>query len=363
MQKILFTPFTINGLTFKNRTIRSATNDYLADRETGTVTSRQIDLYTELARGKVGGIISGFLFIHPSGKSSPGQTGIFSDNHVSGLSELTRAVHKEGGKIIAQLVHGGRQARPKYCGGEVIAPSKVEDTKTRIIPREMTEKEIHTMVQWFIDGAVRSKEAGFDGIQLHGAHGYLLSQFISPHTNRRQDSYGGTTENRCRILIDIIQGIREKLGDKYPLMIKLNTDDFIPGGLVKNESARVAEILDRNGIDAIEISGGMVESEGSPTTRKDINSPEEEAYFKEYADAVRSHVKCPLILVGGIRSIDIMENILSRNSADMVALCRPFIREPDLIRKLEIGEQTKAACISCNKCFNPRGLACPYRED
>ena len=361
MKDTLFSPIQMGTLETPNRFVRSATNDYMADND-GRITGRQIELYRRLAEGGIGLIITGFLYVHPTGKASPGQTGIYSDDHIPGLRSLTDTVHKAGSIIAAQIVHGGRQARPKICGGEAIAPSAVEDTKTKVRPREMSGDEVESVIRWFVDASVRVQKAGFDAVQLHAAHGYLLSQFISPHTNRRNDHWGGTAEKRSRIIFAILQKVREAAGQGYPVFIKLNVKDFLPGGLDIRESLPLAVSLDKAGIDAIEISGGMMEAEGTPTVQTDILSPDREAYFRMFAEQIKPEIQCPLILVGGIRSARVMEQLIQNGTADMVSMCRPFIREPDLVAKFQQNKE-KADCISCNKCFNPRGIRCPHVED
>ena len=360
MKDVLFSPIQIGTLKIPNRFVRSATNDYMADND-GCITSRQIELYRQLAEGGIGLIISGFLYVHPTGKASPGQTGIYSDDHIPGLRSIADTVHKAGSIIAAQIVHGGRQARPRICGGEAIAPSAVEDTKTKVQPREMSRGEVESVIQWFVDASVRAQKAGFDAVQLHAAHGYLLSQFISPHTNRRDDDWGGTAEKRSRIIFDILRKIRETAGQDFPVFIKLNVKDFLPGGLDIHESLPLAVSLDKAGIDAIEISGGMVEAEGTPMAQTGILSPDREAYFRMFAEQIKPVIRCPLILVGGIRSVKVMEQLIQEGTADMVSMCRPFIREPDLVSQLQKGKE-KGDCISCNKCFNPRGIRCPHVE-
>jgi len=359
MNNPLFTPITIGKMEIPNRFVPSATNAYMADKE-GFVTKRQLGLYSALAEGGTGLIITGLLCVHLSGKSGPGQTGINTADHVSGLQRLADAVHTGRSKIVGQIAHGGRQARPKQCGGETIAPSAVEDTKTGIIPREMTPEEIRQTIQWFAEAAVRCKKAGLDAVQLHAAHGYLLSQFISPHTNRRIDEWGGSPDNRCRILLEIVRGIRDSCGPDFPVLAKMNVCDFLPKGISLEDSIYTARALDDAGIDAIEISGGMVEAEGTPMARTGIDSPEKEGYFLPFAEKIKPVLSCPLILVGGLRSMQVMEEAVSSGRTDMVSLCRPFIREPNLVERFRSGAAQTAGCISCNRCFNPRGISCPH---
>ncbi len=361
-ESILFSPVKLNSLEIKNRFVRSATNEYMADPE-GHVTERLVHIYRGLAEGGAGLIITGFMYVHPSGKSSPGQTGIYSDELIPGLKEITDTVHEAGdgggeARVVAQIVHGGRQVRAKYAHGDIIAPSAITDKKTGITPREMIEEEIESAIGWFTDAIIRAKESGFDGVQLHCAHGYLLSQFHSPYTNRRADRWGGSLENRTRITVELVRKARDRVGEDFPILIKMNASDFIDGGIDLPESIEVARILSRNGIDAIEISGGMAESEGNPSVRKDISREEEEAYFRKYAEQIKPAVDIPVILVGGMRSFKVMEEIVQEGIADLLSMSRPFIREPDLVQKFMDGKKDRADCISCSKCFNLRGIRC-----
>jgi 2,4-dienoyl-CoA reductase-like NADH-dependent reductase (Old Yellow Enzyme family) len=248
-----------------------------------------------------------------------------------------------------QIVHAGRQEAPVVRGGEApIAPSAVQEMTYGVVPREMTLAEIKDMIENFAQTVRRVKSAGFDAVQLHGGHGYLISNFISPYTNRRTDEYGGDTARRARFICDIVRRSRELVGD-YPIMIKMNCDDFVPGGLDKEEAARVAAIIAKAGIDCIEITAGIYESR-EQMSRKGINKEEKEAYLRPYAEALRKAVDIPLILVGGMRSPRVIEKVLADGVADMVSVSRPLIREPGLVRRWKEGDLSKAICISCNQC-------------
>jgi 2,4-dienoyl-CoA reductase-like NADH-dependent reductase (Old Yellow Enzyme family) len=227
----------------------------------------------------------------------------------------------------------------------------------------MTTEEIEETIEAFAKVARRAKEAEFDAVQLHAAHGWLLSEFLSPYTNRRTDEYGGTTENRVKIVEDIYKRIVENVGKDFPILIKINVDDFLEGGINLKESKRIAKRLSKRGFAAIETSGCMWEVTTRsreelgwnpvmlPESRTNIRSKDKEAYFLPHAREIRKVIAAPLILVGGIRSLDVIENIMAEGSVDFVALCRPLIRQPDLPNKWlkEIGGLT-ADCISCNGC-------------
>lgn len=351
---MLFEPFNLAGLELKNRIVRSATYERRAD-EDGFVTDSLIEFYETLARGGVGMIITGNALVHPSGRTITQMLCIHSDIYIKGLRRLTKAVHELGGIILLQLVHGGRQSLPILLGGQMpMAPSEVYDPSTKVMPRAMTDAEIWQMIEAFSDAARRARIAGFDGVQIHGAHGYLVSEFLSPHTNRRDDYWGGDEERRFHFVEEVLKAVRREVGNDYPVIIKMNVDDCIEGGLGPDEAIRIAKRLDSLSIDAIEVSGGMYEA-GKKTARLDILKTEDEAYFRDPARLIKREINAPVILVGGIRSRAVMEDILQKGYADLISLSRPLIREPDLPKKLRDGKE-RADCISCNGCMNFRKL-------
>ena len=215
------------------------------------------------------------------------------------------------------------------------------------------EEEIEDLIEAFVFSAGRAVVAGFDGVQIHGAHGYLISQFISPYTNKRDDRWGGSSENRMRFLLEVYRRVRKEVGDDYPLMIKLNSADYIEGGLTIDESSQIAKTLSQEGIDAIEVSGGMAES-GNWMIKPGIKEEKDEAYFLPNARRLREVVDVPLFLVGGLRTPGLMETLLEEGEVDMISLCRPFIREPDLVNRWKSGDRRKADCISCKGCQRER---------
>lgn len=239
-----------------------------------------------------------------------------------------------------------------------VAPSAVRDGSTDLTPRALTEEEIWSLIDAHAAAMGRAKAAGCDGVQIHIAHGYLLSCFLSPYTNRRTDRWGGSLENRCRILQEIMARGRRAVGDKYPVLVKLNsTDGFAGDGyLTLPDAVAAARALAAWGACAIEVSGGHRETRGV-ILRPGILRREQEAYFTEGARAVKAAVDVPVILVGGLRSLAVMEEAVASGAADLVALLRPFVREPDLVNRLQKG-QAKSACVSCNACANPTGLKC-----
>jgi len=221
------------------------------------------------------------------------------------------------------------------------------------MPAELTKEEIRDIIIAFGDGAYRAKVWGFDAVQLHGAHGYLISQFLSPLTNRRTDEYGGSIENRSRFLLETYKNVRESVGSDYPVLIKLNAEDNINGGLGINDAIYVARRLNDAGIDAIEVSAGTPASGKKGPIRIQINKPEKEAYNLELARRIKSAVNCPVMVVGGFRSYEVIEKALNEDNIDYIALGRPLIREAALANRWQKGDRRPATCLSCNRCFKP----------
>lgn len=351
----MFEPVTIKNIRIRNRIARSATYEGMGNH-VGEPSPQIARLYNTLAEGEVGliftsaAIIERFKIPLPEGADMAYPTYIDIDDLIELWKPIVADVKSRGAAIAMQVVHPGRQEAPVLRGGEPpLAPSAVEEKLSGVMPREITIDEIKDVVEKFAQVCRRVKEAGFDAVQLHGGHGYLISNFISPYTNRRTDEYGGDTAARSKFIVDIVGRARELVGEDYPIMIKMNCDDFAPDGLRKEEAARVAAVIEEAGIDCIEITGGIYENADS-TSRKAIRKEEDEAYFLSHAEALRSAVSIPLILVGGFRTPSVVERILEEGVADMVSVCRPLIREPLLIKRWKEGDLEKAKCISCNQC-------------
>ena len=345
----LFETTEINGMQLANRFVRSATWEGMA-AEDGACTTRLVELMAQLTQGGVGLIITGHAYIRQDGQAGPWQLGINKDELINGLREMTHATHNYGGRIILQLAHAGFFAKYKLTGQTPIAPSHVEGI-AKSPRREMTIEKIQDIVETFVKAARRAKEAGFDGVQLHAAHGYLLSQFLSPFFNKRRDLYGGSVENRTRVLLKVLKGIRLAVGPEFPVLIKMNSWDFLKGGLTLDESLKSGIMLQQGGIDGIELSGGTIVSGKSGPSRNGIKSEENEAYFKDAAKVFKEKLDVPIILVGGIRSFQLAEQLIREEYADYISMSRPFIREPDLIKRWKSGDLRKAKCISDNQCF------------
>jgi 2,4-dienoyl-CoA reductase-like NADH-dependent reductase (Old Yellow Enzyme family) len=350
----LFETVRISGMEIKNRFVRSATHD-AATVDPGYVSDKQLILFSDLAAGGVGLIITGIMYVHPMGQLSPFMASICDDVYIPGLKKLTEAVHQYGAKIAIQLYHAGRDA-VRVLGPKnrlALAPSVIkEDPYFEGKYREFTDDEIVGVITAFSDAARRAREAGFDAVQLHGAHGYLLSQFLSPFNNRREDQWGGSIENRSRIHLEILKDIRKKTGEDFPVLIKLGVEDAYPDGLTFADGIKVAKTLAGAGFDALEVSLGMRGNSYEQCEFKTkINKIEKEAYYRDWCRAVKQQVEVPVMMVGGIRSPALMEEIIAAGDADFISLSRPLIREPNIINAWQKGETQKSACISCNKCL------------
>lgn len=360
----LFESSEINGMKLKNRFVRSATWEGMASPD-GAVTPKLIETMSALAKGGVGLIISGHAYIRQDGQASPWQLGVYKDELITGLREMAAAVHEAGGRIIMQLAHAGHFAVENLTGQTPLVVSNYEGL-AKTPRKELTAQDIGDLVATFADAARRAKSAGFDGVQVHSAHGYLLSQFLSPAFNRRSDIYGGSIENRARIHVETVKAIRNVVGSDYPVLIKMNCRDFTENGLGLEDALIAANLISDAGLDAIELSGGILTGGKLSPSRSGIKSADKEAYFREELRAFKKQIEIPLILVGGNRSFEVAEQLVEEGSADYISMCRPFIREPDLIARWKTGDRRKAECKSDNLCFMPalegKGIYCVTRE-
>jgi 2,4-dienoyl-CoA reductase-like NADH-dependent reductase (Old Yellow Enzyme family) len=357
----LFETTTIASMTLENRFIRSATAEALAGDD-GSASSRLTDMYVRLARGGVGLIITGHAYVSREGAAGPRQLGVHSDRLVGGLASMVNAVHEAGGKIVLQLAHAGCRAASAPTGLEPLAPSAMEGEKGPLC-RAMTRGEIIGVVEAFAHAATRAGKAGFDGVQIHAAHGYLLSQFLSPFHNKREDGYGGDLENRARIVLEVVRAVRDAMGPRRALLIKLNSEDFVEGGFSVGDLLELAPLIEKAGVDAVEMSGGSPFSPKYVSYRPGpIKGEKDEVYYREAACRYKEQARVPLMLVGGIRSYEVAKRLVEEGTADYISLCRPLIREPDLISRWRSGDTRTSTCLSDNLCFKPlhagEGLYC-----
>ncbi|MFC1884415.1 NADH:flavin oxidoreductase [Thermodesulfobacteriota bacterium] len=359
---ILFDKTRINNLELKNRFVRSATWEGMATVK-GEVTDQLIHKMAELAQNDVGLIISGHAYVMQNGQAGIKQLGVYDDKMLPGLKKMADEVHRAGGKIFLQIAHAGAQADTKLTKMEAFGPSSIKSRQGDMC-REMALSDMGDVVRSMVEAGLRAEKAGFDGVQIHAAHGYLFSQFLSPYANFRRDEYGGPIDNRARIILDVIKGIRSNLGAHFPILIKINSEDFIDQGLKTDDMLELAILLEESGIDAIEMSGGLIINPGSThcVRKEHPETFEEEAYYREAAREFKKRIKVPLILVGGIRSFEVSENLVSNGIADYISFGRPLIAEPGLVKRWSSGDVEKTKCVSCNKCFKPilegKGVAC-----
>ncbi len=375
---LLFTPKKIDKIEIKNRFIQSPTFTATANLD-GTVSEQTIKRHVRLARGEVGLIVKGCLYVHPLGQFAWGQGGIHKDEMIPGLKKLVNAVHNEGGKIALQVHHAGAMTIKKIIGSDPIAPSSFEkDPFYGAKPKEMTEEQILEVIDCFGKAAGRAAEAGADAVQIHGAHGYLVNRFISPYFNRRNDAWGGSDENRFRFLKEIILSMK-KNAPGLPVILKMNSHDHTPtNGVTHDLTIKYAKWLAELGIALLELSSGTTHSimhmamGRVPVDDMALYLPAWKRPIVKYIFnnfvigkfdltgewhlPVTKKVKpvmgdIPMSLVGGVRTVYRMNEILDEKSADFISLSRPLIREPFLVKRIREGKVTIAACDSCNKCL------------
>lgn len=343
----LFEPWSINRLQLKNRFVRSATMDNMG--QNGQVTEAQVELYRHLAQGEIGLIISHGIFPSREGQAGAGQLGAHCDEMIPSLKKLTEVVHRNGGRIAAQILHAGWMASRQQTGMQPVGPSSMAFPASGQQVRGLSSDEVYALVDRIVQAGRRLMEAGFDAVQLHAAHSWLMSCFLSPATNRREDEWGGTPEKRLKLVQRIYEGLRRTGGADYPIFIKLGLKDYHPEGKSLEEGIQTARLLEEMGMDAIEISEGMEEDRGHHI-RQDAVSP----YYLEECRACRSSVKLPLILVGGMRKLGDMQQVVQNNLADAVSMCRPFIMDPYIVKKFRQGTADMSGCTSCNGCRGMR---------
>ncbi len=353
-------------MTLKNRFVRSATWEGLAT-EDGAVTPALIDVSRRLAAGGVGLIISGHTYVKKEGQAGLRQLGLYSDALIGGVAEMAEAIHQEGAKLCLQLAHAGGRSATHLSGMPAKGPSAGMGDAGEGDGREMTLEDIEQTVRGFAEAAARAKAAGCDAVQLHGAHGYLISQFLSPFFNKRTDGYGGTIANRSRFALEVLQATRQAVGKDFPVLIKLNSEDFLDGGLTVDDMLDAAAALQAAGIDAIELSGGtFLSGRNTPSRIGRPEAGETEAYYEAAARRYKERIGVPLILVGGICRFETAGRLVQDNITDYIALCRALIREPGLVNRWKSGECSPATCVADNGCFKPgfegRGVFCVVEE-
>lgn len=337
----------IGSMQLRNRIVMPAMATNFATQE-GEVTDRLIAYYETRAKGGVALIITEYLYVYPNGKGLSRVPGIYKDELIPGLRNLVEAVHRHGAKIVAQLNHAGRQASSKVTGQPVVAPSAVIYSPYGDTPKELTIDEIKLLIHAFRDAALRAKMAGFDGIEVHGTHGYLINQFLSPYTNKRTDQYGGSFENRMRFPLEVIKEVRQAVGDDFPIIFRLSAEEYVDGGLTLSDAICIAKELVRAGVNAINVSGGIRESAAMVTPPMAVP----QGCYVEHAASIKAAIggKVPVIVVGRIKEPALAEEIISEGKADLVAMGRALIADPELPNKIMKGELDEIRkCIGCNE--------------
>lgn len=339
---------TIRNITFKNRIIKAAMSEALAN-DAGQPSQLHFNLYETWAKGGLGCAITGNVMVDFRAKNEPGVVVIESERDLAKLQQWAALGKKYGMVQLVQLSHPGRQC-PKGLNRETVAPSAVPFSPalatTFGTPRELREDEIIDIIQRFAISAQICEKAGFEGIQLHGAHGYLISQFLSPLTNKRQDQWGGSIENRMRFLLEIYKAVRAATSDQFIISVKLNSADFQRGGITEDEVVAVFKAIDAAGIDLIEISGGTYEAPamaGAKEDKRKASSIAREAYFLDFAEKIRKEVQCHLMVTGGFRTVVGMNAALDSGACDFIGIARPLAVETDLTDRLIAGQDVRYA--------------------
>ena len=337
--KKIFEEVNLKSMTLKNRLVRSATWEGIASQD-GSITEESYEIYDELAKGGVGAIIAGFTSVSANDHYFGGMMRLSDDSLIPQYKKLTGIIHSYNVPVITQLALGAyyRSVNSRYM---------------QVEPDDMTVEEIHFVRDQFIDAAVRAQKAGFDGVQIHVAHFFFLSRFVSPAVNHRIDEYGGSTENRTKLVTEIIQGIKEKAPALH-ITAKINSSDFTYGGLDEEESLSMCRQLCEAGLDSIEVSGNGTSVSG-------IRPHKNEGYFVPFAAKLAEEVSTPVIVVGGMRSLDVMEDVLNKKKIELISLSRPLLREPDLPNKMKDGSCTVSKCVSCNACYSSPSHKCIFR--
>ena len=338
--KKIFESVKLHNITFNNRLIRSATWEGIADID-GNIDDRSYEIYEELAKGGIGGIITGFTSVSNNDNYFEGMMRLSDDKLIPKYKKLVDLIHSYKVPVITQLALGGYY-------------KEIDGNLTMLEPDDMSVDDIKEVINLFVDAGIRAKKCGFDGIQIHAAHFFFLSRFISPSVNHRKDEYGGNTINRSRILVDILRELKKSVPELH-ITIKINSNDFTFGGLEEDECLEICKILEENGIDSIEVSGNGTSISG---IKPHIN----EAYFMNFAEYLAEKVNIPIILVGGIRSLDTMEDIINNSKIEFLSLSRPLLRDPNFPNKLKNGVDSESKCISCNACYRSNSHKCIFRR-
>ena len=341
----LLQPLRLGSLTLSNRVVMTTLKLGYSSKK-GEVTKRHIAFYRRRARGGPALITTEPLWVRADGREIPTQLGIDSDQHIDGLRRLVDSVHTAGGRIAAHINHAGRAANPKLVPEhELVSASDVLCPANGVVPRPLTHSEIDEMLAAFSTAAHRVRQAGFDALELPFSHGYLIHQFLSPHTNRRQDEFGGSLQHRLRFGLKILDAVRREVGVGFPLIVRMNATDYVEGGITIDDAVEIASVLSSQGVDALSITSGTM-CESVPFCLYPTGTPK--ANLLPMAARIRSAVTVPVIVAGRIRTPETARVALASKQTDLIGLGRPFLSDPDWVRKTETGDE--AAILFCAAC-------------
>lgn len=345
--KSLFTAGKIGKLYLKNRLVMPPMVRNYAD-ENGLVTKRYVEHIESIAKGGVGMMVLEASYIDPVGKGFKNELGLHSDKIIPGLKKLATVAHKHGAAIGTQLYHAGRQTVKANSGFEPVAPSAIPDPLEQEMPRELTVPEIKALVKKYADAARRSKKAGCDFVEIHGAHGYLITQFLSPFSNKRTDEYGGSQPNRNRFMLEVYTAVREAVGEDFPVTIRLSADEMVEGGLGLKEVLGICKAIEKAGVDAIHVTAGVYGSYAKGYMIAPMAMPD--GLLLKYAKAIKRAVKVPVIAVGKLRTPQLCEKVVKENIADFVGIGRTLLADPEWPNKVKKGQLDLVnKCVACNQ--------------
>lgn len=354
----LFQPLAVAGVTFKNRIVFPPCVVNFGGLN-GEVTDTSLAYYEARARGGAGTVIVEAAYVRPDGKVEPGELGAHEDALIPGLRRLATAIHRHGAVALLQINHCGRQAKARILGCQPVSSSAVPSPVMKDVPRELSVPEVQEMVAAYAAAAARAQQAGFDGVELHGAHGYLIAQFMSPYVNRRDDEYGGDAARRMRFPLEIIAAIRHRCGERFVIFFRFSADEYVPGGLTLEETRPNAQRLEAAGVDVLHVSAGVYETGHifTPLASHPRGS------LVHLAEAIKQVAHAPVVTVGKITDPEFAEGILQAGRADMVAIGRGLMADPDFPQKAATGRANEIQkCIGCRNClrtlFRGNPVAC-----
>lgn len=345
---LTFEPIRIKDMEVRNRTFMPAMGTLFGEAETNRVSERMKNYIEARAKGGVGLIMVEYSAVMPSGRAASMELGIWDDRFIPGLAGLAECAHKWGARIGVQLHHAGRSTTEDKSGFQPVAPTEDSNPMRGSKPRALTEEDISEIEMRFAQAAGRVKKAGYDCVEIHAGHGYLLSQFLSPYSNKRTDRYGGSFENRMRFLVEILKAVRRTVGEEFPVSVRFSSEEYVEGGLHAEDAVEIAKCLEANGADIINVSQGILDKPEYILTAGWL----EDGFNENAAAQVRKHVRVPVITVGQYHSPEKVENVLRNGSADMVALGRALIADPEFPNKMKDFRWDEIRrCIHClNSC-------------